>query len=33
MTRFVNNTKTAVLLGGLFGLILLAGQLLGGSQG
>lgn len=33
MTRLVNNTKTAVLLGSLFGLILLAGQLLGGPQG
>ena len=33
MTRLVNNTKTAVLLGGLFGLILLAGQLIGGTQG
>ncbi len=33
MTRLVNNTKTAVLLGGLFGLILLAGQLLGGPRG
>ena len=33
MHRLVNNTKTAVLLGGLFGLILLAGQLLGGPQG
>ncbi len=33
MTRFINNTKTAVLLGGLFGIILLAGQLLGGNQG
>ncbi|MEM1107911.1 MAG: zinc metalloprotease HtpX [Planctomycetota bacterium] len=33
MTRFINNTKTALLLGGLFGLILLAGQLIGGTQG
>lgn len=29
MTRFVNNTKTAFLLGAMFGLILLAGYLLG----
>lgn len=33
MTRFVNNTKTAVLMAAMFGLILCAGQLLGGSQG
>ena len=33
MTRFVNNTKTALLMGGMFGLILLAGQIFGGSQG
>ncbi len=33
MTRFMNNTKTAALLGLLFGLILLAGHLLGGTQG
>ena len=33
MTRFVNNTKTAILLGALFGLVLLAGQLIGGTQG
>ena len=33
MTRLINNVKTAVLLGGLFGLILLAGQLLGGTTG
>lgn len=33
MHRLVNNTKTAVLLGGLFGLILLAGQLIGGTTG
>lgn len=33
MTRLVNNTKTAVLLGGMMGIILLAGQLMGGSQG
>jgi len=33
MTRFINNTKTAMLLGLMFGLILLAGHLLGGTQG
>jgi heat shock protein HtpX len=33
MTKFVNNVKTAVFLGLLFGLILLAGQLLGGTRG
>lgn len=33
MTRFVNNTKTAMLLGLMFGLILFAGHLFGGSQG
>ena len=33
MTRLWNNTKTAVLLGGLFGLILLAGHMLGGYGG
>lgn len=33
MTRFINNTKTAMLLGLMFALILLAGHLLGGTQG
>jgi heat shock protein HtpX len=33
MTRFVNNTKTAILLGLMFGLILLAGHLFGGPRG
>lgn len=33
MTRLINNTKTAVFLGALFGLILLAGYLMGGGQG
>ena len=34
MTRFVNNTKTVVLLGGLMGIILAAGYILGnGSTG
>lgn len=33
MTRFINNTKTAMLLGLMFGLILLAGHLIGGPQG
>jgi heat shock protein HtpX len=33
MTRFINNTKTAMLLGLMFGLILLAGHLLGGPRG
>ncbi|MEM7624265.1 MAG: zinc metalloprotease HtpX [Planctomycetota bacterium] len=33
MTRLINNTKTAVLMGGMFGLILLAGHIFGGSQG
>ncbi len=33
MTRFVNNVKTAVFLGALFGLILLAGVYFGGKQG
>ncbi len=33
MTQFVNNTKTAILLGLMFGLILLAGYLFGGAQG
>jgi heat shock protein HtpX len=33
MTRFINNTKTAMLLGLMFGLVLLAGQLIGGTQG
>jgi heat shock protein HtpX len=33
MTRFVNHTKTALLLGALFGLILLAGQMIGGTTG
>ena len=29
----MNNVKTFVLMAGLMGLLLLAGQLLGGSQG
>jgi heat shock protein HtpX len=33
MTRFVNNLKTAVFLGALFGLILLLGVWIGGQQG
>ncbi len=33
MTQFVNNVKTAGLMGLMFGLILAAGYLLGGSQG
>ena len=33
MTQFINNTKTAILLGLLFGLILFAGAQFGGSQG
>jgi heat shock protein HtpX len=33
MTQFVNNIKTTVLLAALFGLILLAGYLLGGAGG
>ncbi len=33
MTRFVNNTKTAALLGGLFGIILAAGYMLGSTDG
>jgi heat shock protein HtpX len=33
MTRFINNTKTAVLLGALFGLVLFLGYLFGGPQG
>lgn len=33
MTRFINNTKTAMLLGLMFGLVLLAGHLIGGTQG
>jgi heat shock protein HtpX len=33
MTRLINNTKTAMLLGLMFGLILFAGQLIGGQQG
>ena len=33
MTRFVNNVKTAVLLGAMFGLILLVGFLLGDTTG
>lgn len=33
MTKLVNNVKTAVLLGALFGIILVAGRLLGGYHG
>lgn len=33
MTRFVNNTKTAMLMGLMFGLILLGGYMVGGTQG
>ncbi len=33
MTRFTNNLKTVLLLGGLMGLILAAGSLIGGTQG
>ncbi|MEM8738863.1 MAG: zinc metalloprotease HtpX [Planctomycetota bacterium] len=33
MTRFVNNTKTAILLGGMFGLILAAGYVFGQGSG
>jgi heat shock protein HtpX len=33
MTTFINNTKTALLLGALFGLILFAGHVLGGATG
>ncbi len=33
MTQFINNTKTAILMGLMFGLILLAGYLFGGTQG
>ncbi len=32
MTRFINNTKTAILMGLMFGLILLAGYLFGGTS-
>ncbi len=33
MTQFINNTKTAVLMGLMFGLILCGGYLIGGTQG
>lgn len=33
MTRFVNNTKTAMLMGLMFGLILLGGYMVGGPRG
>lgn len=33
MTQFVNHTKTAILLGALFALILVAGHAIGGMQG
>ncbi len=33
MTKFINNTKTAILLGLMFGLILMAGHFFGGPRG
>lgn len=33
MTRFVNNIKTVILLGGLMGLFLVVGQMWGGQRG
>ncbi len=33
MTRFINNTKTALLMGLMFGLILMAGYVLGRQEG